>query len=210
MFVALCVYQYDRYRFFYFFFFSSRRRHTRWTGDWSSDVCSSDLVPLGAMSVTFAAGVNSALQLAVEPALRGRVMALYSVVFLGSTPIGAPIAGWLAGVAGPRSTLVMAGVAALIGGLGLKLALQPKHAADGAEALDQALHVRERVVHGERCARRRGDAEPAHQRLRAVVTGADAHAGAPEDLADVVRVRAVKRERDERPSLGRFKRAVNS
>src|SRR5690348_17679920 len=27
------------------FFFSSRRRHTRWTGDWSSDVCSSDLVP---------------------------------------------------------------------------------------------------------------------------------------------------------------------
>src|SRR6266487_5817929 len=27
-----------------FFFFSSRRRHTRWTGDWSSDVCSSDLV----------------------------------------------------------------------------------------------------------------------------------------------------------------------
>src|SRR5438876_2460081 len=29
------------------FFFSSRRRHTRWTGDWSSDVCSSDLLPLG-------------------------------------------------------------------------------------------------------------------------------------------------------------------
>src|SRR5690348_17448336 len=29
--------------FFFFFFFSSRRRHTRWTGDWSSDVCSSDL-----------------------------------------------------------------------------------------------------------------------------------------------------------------------
>src|SRR5438876_7521696 len=30
--------------FFFFFFFSSRRRHTRWTGDWSSDVCSSDLL----------------------------------------------------------------------------------------------------------------------------------------------------------------------
>src|SRR6266581_6048906 len=28
----------------FFFFFSSRRRHTRWTGDWSSDVCSSDLI----------------------------------------------------------------------------------------------------------------------------------------------------------------------
>src|SRR4051794_41332616 len=32
--------------FFFFFFFSSRRRHTRWTGDWSSDVCSSDLIKL--------------------------------------------------------------------------------------------------------------------------------------------------------------------
>src|SRR5690348_17472027 len=31
--------------FFFVFFFSSRRRHTRWTGDWSSDVCSSDLIP---------------------------------------------------------------------------------------------------------------------------------------------------------------------
>src|SRR5690348_18079702 len=31
-------------RFLFFFFFSSRRRHTRWTGDWSSDVCSSDLI----------------------------------------------------------------------------------------------------------------------------------------------------------------------
>jgi MFS family permease len=53
------------------------------------------LVPLGAASVTFAAGVNSALQLAVAPELRGRVMALDSVVFLGSTPIGGPLAGWL-------------------------------------------------------------------------------------------------------------------
>ena len=63
------------------------------------------LVPLGAVSVTFAAGVNSALQLAVEPAMRGRVMALYSVVFLGSTPIGAPLVGWIAEVAGPRAGL---------------------------------------------------------------------------------------------------------
>jgi MFS family permease len=75
------------------------------------------LVPLGAVSVTFAAGVNSSLQLAVEPALRGRVMALYSVVFVGSTPIGGPISGWLAEAAGPRAGLVMGGVAALVVGL---------------------------------------------------------------------------------------------
>ncbi len=70
----------------------------------------------GAASVTFAAGINSTLQLAAAPAMRGRVMALYSVVFLGSTPIGGPLAGWLAGAAGPRSALILAGAAALLGG----------------------------------------------------------------------------------------------
>jgi MFS family permease len=71
------------------------------------------LVPVGAASVTFAAGVNSSLQLAAPPHLRGRIMALYSVVFIGSTPIGAPLVGWLAEVAGPRAGLVLGGVAAL-------------------------------------------------------------------------------------------------
>jgi MFS family permease len=72
------------------------------------------LVPLGAVSVTFAAGVNSALQLAVEPALRGRVMALYSIVFLGSTPIGAPLVGWVAEELGPRMGMVLGATAALV------------------------------------------------------------------------------------------------
>lgn len=70
------------------------------------------LAPLGAASVTFAAGVNSSLQLAAG-AMRGRVMALYSVVFLGSTPIGAPIVGALAEQAGPRFGLALGGMAAL-------------------------------------------------------------------------------------------------
>jgi len=72
------------------------------------------LILVGAASVTFAAGVNSSLQLAVAPAMRGRVMALYSVVFLGSTPIGAPIAGWLSEVAGPRTGLLLGATAALV------------------------------------------------------------------------------------------------
>jgi MFS family permease len=71
------------------------------------------LVPLGAASVTFAAGVNSSLQLAAAPAARGRVMALYAMVFLGSTPIGSPLVGWLAEVAGPRSGLYAGAAAAL-------------------------------------------------------------------------------------------------
>ncbi|HZO37022.1 MAG TPA: MFS transporter [Solirubrobacteraceae bacterium] len=75
------------------------------------------LVPLGAASVTFVAGVNSSLQLGSAGELRGRVMALFSVVFLGSTPIGAPPIGWLAEVAGPRSGLVVGGIAALAAAL---------------------------------------------------------------------------------------------
>jgi MFS family permease len=71
------------------------------------------LVPMGAASVTFAAGVNSSLQLAAAPSLRGRVMSLYSIVFLGSTPIGAPAVGFLAEVAGPRSGLFAGAAAAL-------------------------------------------------------------------------------------------------
>ena len=71
------------------------------------------LVPLGAASVTFAAGVNSSLQLNAG-ALRGRIMALYSVVFLGSTPIGAPLMGWLAQIAGPRAGMALGGAAALV------------------------------------------------------------------------------------------------
>jgi MFS family permease len=76
------------------------------------------LVPLGAASVTFAAGVNSTLQLGASPAMRGRVMALYSVVFLGSTPIGGPIVGGLAEVAGPRAGLVLAALASLAAATG--------------------------------------------------------------------------------------------
>jgi MFS family permease len=76
------------------------------------------LVPLGAASVSFAAGANASLQLAAEPQMRGRVMALYSMVFLGSTPIGGPIAGWLSEAASPRAALLMTAGAATLAGLG--------------------------------------------------------------------------------------------
>jgi MFS family permease len=80
------------------------------------------LVPLGAASVTFAAGINSTLQLTAAPQMRGRVMALYSIVFLGSTPIGGPLTGWLAQSAGPRTGLVLAGVAGLAAAAGARIA----------------------------------------------------------------------------------------
>ncbi|MGV1050113.1 MAG: MFS transporter [Solirubrobacterales bacterium] len=68
---------------------------------------------LGGAAVTFAATINSTLQLAVSPEMRGRVMALYSVVFLGSTPIGGPLTGWLAQAYDPRVALLLAGVSGL-------------------------------------------------------------------------------------------------
>jgi MFS family permease len=71
------------------------------------------LALLGAAAVTFAASINSSLQLAVEPAMRGRVMALYSVVFLGSTPIGGPLSGWLSQAYDPRLALLVAASAGL-------------------------------------------------------------------------------------------------
>ena len=80
------------------------------------------LAPLGAASVMLAASVNSALQLATDPRMRGRVMALYSIVFLGSTPIGAPLAGYLSEALDPRAALVLAGLAGIVAGLAARAA----------------------------------------------------------------------------------------
>jgi MFS family permease len=56
----------------------------------------------GAASVTFTSTTNSSLQLRSLPSLRGRVMALYLVAFMGSTPIGGPIVGWVGEQFGAR------------------------------------------------------------------------------------------------------------
>jgi predicted MFS family arabinose efflux permease len=93
------------------------------------------LVPVGAASVVFAASVNSFLQLAVAPHMRGRVMALYSVVFLGSTPIGGPLMGWIAGAAGPRAALALGGLVAVGAAVWARTAFA--HAGIAADAAGQ-------------------------------------------------------------------------
>ena len=80
-------------------------------------VAAAVLVPLGAASVTFAAGINSTLQLAVTSEMRGRVMALYSMVFIGTAPIGGPLSGWLAETWSPRVGLLLGGLAAIAAAL---------------------------------------------------------------------------------------------
>jgi MFS family permease len=80
------------------------------------------LAALGAAAVTFVAAVNSTIQLAVSAEMRGRVMALFSIVFLGSTPIGGPLTGWLAEAYDPRVTLVLAGVSGLVAAWAARIA----------------------------------------------------------------------------------------
>ena len=63
--------------------------------------------------ITFQATANSLLQLNSDPAFRGRVMALYVMVFLGSTPVGGPIVGWVAEQFGARTGLGLGGIATL-------------------------------------------------------------------------------------------------
>jgi MFS family permease len=66
------------------------------------------LVLVGAASISFLARANTTLQLSSDPVMRGRVMALWTVAFLGSTPIGGPIIGWIGQYIGPRWALVTA------------------------------------------------------------------------------------------------------
>lgn len=75
------------------------------------------MVFLGAASIRFLSLGNSTLQLAAAPEMRGRVMALWAVAFLGSTPIGGPIVGWIGEHVDPRVAFGLGGVATLTAGL---------------------------------------------------------------------------------------------
>lgn len=72
------------------------------------------LVPVGLAAMTVLPTANSIVQLAVEPEMRGRVMSLYMAVFMGGTPIGAPLLGWIGERYGVRWTLVIGSIAAVL------------------------------------------------------------------------------------------------
>ena len=77
-------------------------------------VASVVIVFMGAASIGFIATANATLQLQAEPAMRGRVMSLYAMAFLGSTPIGAPLVGSIAQWSNPRIALAVGGVATVL------------------------------------------------------------------------------------------------
>lgn len=89
------------------------------------------LVPIGAASISFIAAANTTLQLHSDPDMRGRVMALHGLVFLGSTPLGAPLVGWASQVWGPRYGLAIGGIASSVAALGAAAAVFMKRRRSG-------------------------------------------------------------------------------
>ena len=75
------------------------------------------LVPTGAAALVFSVANNSFVQLGVEPQMRGRVMALYFMCFMGGTPVGAPVVGWIAEHFGAPWGLILGGAVCVVAGL---------------------------------------------------------------------------------------------
>jgi MFS family permease len=82
------------------------------------------IILVGFTSMAFMATSNSMLQFATRPSMRGRVMAVYAMVFLGSTAIGGPLSGWVAGALGARMALGLAGGVSAVSALAAYWALR--------------------------------------------------------------------------------------
>ena len=74
------------------------------------------MMPMGAAGIAVIAVGSTLLQLASKPEMRGRVMSLWTVAFVGTTPIGGPIVGWMSDQVGPRWGLALGGISALLTG----------------------------------------------------------------------------------------------
>ncbi|MCC7076980.1 MAG: MFS transporter [Acidimicrobiia bacterium] len=72
------------------------------------------LLLVGGTGVSFMASANARLQLHADADMRGRVMALYVILVLGTTPIGGPIVGWIADTLGTRPAIALGGIAPLV------------------------------------------------------------------------------------------------
>lgn len=69
---------------------------------------------LGVTSILYMTSITTIVQVEADPTMHGRVLALQSVLFIGTTPIGGPLLGWLADTAGARAPIVLGGLACLV------------------------------------------------------------------------------------------------
>jgi MFS family permease len=67
------------------------------------------LIPVGLSALTLMTSANATVQLSLDPQMRGRVMALYMAIFMGGTPVGSPVIGWIGETFGPRWTILVGG-----------------------------------------------------------------------------------------------------
>lgn len=81
------------------------------------------LVPIGMFGLTVNVVANSSVQMATDPEMRGRVMALFMMVFTGGTPIGAPLVGWITDTYGARIGMAAGGAVSLAAAVGIGLVL---------------------------------------------------------------------------------------
>jgi MFS family permease len=81
---------------------------------WVAVLCA---LPVGFTSVYLISGSNAVVQLQADPRMRGRVLALFAMLFLGSTPIGGPIIGWVSDVTNPRVAVGVGAVATALAAL---------------------------------------------------------------------------------------------
>lgn len=90
------------------------------------------VIPVGVATIVMISGANAVIQLRATPEMRGRALALTAVVFIGSTPIGGPIAGWVSERFGAAAGIWLGAVACLLAGLWTlrelrRLGIQPPH-----------------------------------------------------------------------------------
>jgi MFS family permease len=97
------------------------------------------MVAVGFASVMFSASVQSALQLEAPPEMRGRILSLYQIVYMGTTPLGALLVGALASTVGSRSGLVVGAAGALAAGAAGLWSLARGRQAAGRRPLDSPL-----------------------------------------------------------------------
>ena len=71
-------------------------------------------IPVGLASLTMMTAANTTIQMSTDPVVRGRVMSLYMIVMLGATPIGSPIVGWIGEQFGPRWSIGIGSITALM------------------------------------------------------------------------------------------------
>ncbi|WP_371670677.1 MFS transporter [Streptomyces sp. NBC_00289] len=81
------------------------------------------MAPIGMFGMTVNVTANTSIQMTTDPAMRGRVMALYMMVFLGGSPVGAPIAGWITDAYGVRAGLAVGGAIAAVAAVTIGLVL---------------------------------------------------------------------------------------